>query len=242
MNSAINYGGDPSKIIVGALKAITDPKAAAFEMPIELVDILEATDVPIHLHDFDQRLIEARDSAAYNLDVFNCLSVSAISTLGIYAAAVGFWLRQLSVRYDGEHSADFVAQVFEVYRELRGDLNDMIKLKEAAENARTIADDDFYFTEPDEPTLFIDRFRASLALLCDNTIPPKRLCRAWLSQDEDESSEQLQAWAANHSKLNWAMGIGIIEAALTLAENPVEGVDHQTKTEYLAETQDNSCD
>lgn len=100
-----------------------------------------------------------------------------------------------------------------------------------------VADEDFYFTEYDQPTGFLFRFQSAMALLCNDHIPSTDLCARWLLDDDDLSSDarqiDLQEWALEHSKLNWPMGIGIIEAALTLAHNPAEGVDHESQEEAI---------
>ena len=78
----------------------------------------------------------------------------------------------------------------------------------------------------DESPSYIYRFQMALALLCGNHLPDERLCRQWLDGKDEKKYIELQDWAVSHSTLNWAMGIGVIEAAMTLADNPNEGGNH----------------
>ena len=71
------------------------------------------------------------------------------------------------------------------------------------------------------PTTWIQRFREALTLLCGEA-PPEGMAEAW----DAHESEALQDWALNHCPLSWAMGIVVIEAAMSLADQPEEGVGH----------------
>lgn len=62
------------------------------------------------------------------------------------------------------------------------------------------------------------RFREALGVLCTDT-PALTMCRAWLESDD----ESLQEWVLNHARLEWAQGIGIIDAARVMANQPDEG-------------------
>lgn len=62
------------------------------------------------------------------------------------------------------------------------------------------------------------RFQDALGTLCTDT-PPIDMCRAWLDADD----ESLQEWVLNHSRLEWAQGIGVIDAARVLADQSEEG-------------------
>lgn len=70
------------------------------------------------------------------------------------------------------------------------------------------------------------RVSQALALLCDEA-PPMDLVQLWLDYDEsfvETGADNLQDWAATHSRLNWFMGITVIEAAILLAEEPDENL------------------
>lgn len=80
-----------------------------------------------------------------------------------------------------------------------------------------------------DPTTVLERFGDAMELLCQGNRPHDALLRGWLSGE----SEDLQGFAASHGPA-WAQGIGIIDAALTLVDNPTEiqfhdrpGVDHE---------------
>ena len=70
-------------------------------------------------------------------------------------------------------------------------------------------------------TTYAQRFIAALALLCDSE-PSQDLCEQWLAG----TSENLQEWVVSHVRAEWATGIGAIEAAQHLADNPNEGEEH----------------
>jgi len=78
-----------------------------------------------------------------------------------------------------------------------------------------------------EPTTKAERFSDALTILCGGYVPEIELVDAWFDEEDDQSHIKLQEWAVNHSAAGWAMGIGVIDAALTLADNPDEGVDHK---------------
>ncbi|MBN3832906.1 hypothetical protein [Burkholderia sp. Ac-20344] len=71
-------------------------------------------------------------------------------------------------------------------------------------------------------TVYIDRFVAALGLLCRSK-PPKELCEQWLNGESDE----LQSWTIDNRRIYWQTGIGAIEAAQHLADNPEEGEGHE---------------
>lgn len=70
-------------------------------------------------------------------------------------------------------------------------------------------------------TTWIQRFREALTLLCGEA-PPEGMAEAW----DAHESEELQEWALNHCCLPWCMGIVVIEAAMSLADQPEEGAGH----------------
>jgi hypothetical protein len=76
-------------------------------------------------------------------------------------------------------------------------------------------------------TKYLDRLIEALTLLCGGTVPPREMVLAW----ETDDSEELQDWAACNTKLPWAMGIGTIEAAQVMADNPEEGMGHELRDE-----------
>lgn len=76
-------------------------------------------------------------------------------------------------------------------------------------------------------TKYIDRLIEALTLLCGGKEPPRSLVHEW----ETNESEGLQDWAACNTKLPWAMGIGTIEAAQVMADNPEEGQGHELRAE-----------
>jgi hypothetical protein len=78
-----------------------------------------------------------------------------------------------------------------------------------------------------ENTKYLDRLIEALTLLCGGKVPPREMVHAWESSDDEE----LQSWAACNTTLPWAMGIGTIEAAQVLADNPEEGMGHELRYE-----------
>tara|TARA_B100001105_G_scaffold12875_1_gene9431 strand:+ start:1591 stop:2070 length:480 start_codon:yes stop_codon:yes gene_type:complete len=62
------------------------------------------------------------------------------------------------------------------------------------------------------------RFHEALRLLCTET-PPLELCVAWLESDDD----RLQEWVLEHTKTDWATGIGTIDSAHFMADQVEEG-------------------
>ena len=79
------------------------------------------------------------------------------------------------------------------------------------------------------PTTVLERFGDAMELLCQGERPPDSMLCAWL----DGLSDELQIFAGNHGPA-WAQGIGIIDAALTMVDQPTEirfrdrpGVDHE---------------
>lgn len=72
----------------------------------------------------------------------------------------------------------------------------------------------------------VDRVSHALALLCDEP-PPMDLVQLWLDLDEswvESDEDNLQDWVSNHARLPWSMGITVIEASITLARSPNEGL------------------
>lgn len=78
-------------------------------------------------------------------------------------------------------------------------------------------------------TVYIDRFVSALGLLCRSK-PPRELCEQWLSNE----SEELQSFAVSNARIYWMTGIGIIEAAQIMADNPEEGAAHEGYTSDYA--------
>ena len=75
-------------------------------------------------------------------------------------------------------------------------------------------------------TTKVERFRDVLMVLCGGVAPDVSLCENWYVENDDESHIALQEWAMNNTVVGWAQGIGVIEAAMTLADNPIEGAGH----------------
>jgi hypothetical protein len=57
------------------------------------------------------------------------------------------------------------------------------------------------------------------------------MCEQWLNGE----SEDLQSWAVSNARIYWQMGIGTIEAAQHLADNPEEGEGHEGFTADYAD-------
>lgn len=74
-------------------------------------------------------------------------------------------------------------------------------------------------------TKYLDRFIEALTLLCGGNQPPREMAHEW----ETGVGEDLQDWAASHTKLPWAQGIGTIEAAQLMADTPEEGMGHELR-------------
>lgn len=83
------------------------------------------------------------------------------------------------------------------------------------------------------PTTYVERLTDALALLCGGNRPDEALVIDYF----DDDGFELQDWAINHTSLPWTTGIGVIEAAMALAETPIEGIgegrgpEHQTREE-----------
>jgi hypothetical protein len=72
------------------------------------------------------------------------------------------------------------------------------------------------------PTTLLQRMSDAVALLCGGKRPSNAMVQGWL----DNTSEELQNFAASHGPA-WAQGIGLLDAARVMADQPVEGVDHE---------------
>ena len=72
------------------------------------------------------------------------------------------------------------------------------------------------------PTFFIKRFEEALAMLCNGCSPPSNYITEWL----DGTSDNLQDFCSENAA-GWMQGIVVIDAALLLADNPCEGVNHE---------------
>lgn len=83
-----------------------------------------------------------------------------------------------------------------------------------------------------EPTTHLKRFGDAMQLLCNGRRPPDSMLLAW--QDKDADSIDLQEFAIAHGPA-WAQGIGVIDAALVLVEQPTEGVDHEMAAQQAAQ-------
>ena len=74
------------------------------------------------------------------------------------------------------------------------------------------------------PTKYLQRFGDALTLLCSGHRPPDEMMEGWFDPDTDDL--RLQHFCAEYGP-SWAQGIGVIDAAMTLADQPTEGVDHE---------------
>jgi hypothetical protein len=80
-------------------------------------------------------------------------------------------------------------------------------------------------TVPKTPvvTTKLSRFQDALTLLCGER-PSQAMCQEWLLDLNDD----LQGWVIDHLSplVPWATGIGTIDAAYAMAEEPEEGEDY----------------
>lgn len=79
-----------------------------------------------------------------------------------------------------------------------------------------------------KPTTHIKRLGDALALLCAGNRPTDQMIIDYFNNDLD--SFELQEFCIEHCPLVWAQGIVVIDAALTLADEPAEGVGHEPRT------------
>lgn len=68
-----------------------------------------------------------------------------------------------------------------------------------------------------QPTTVALRLGDSMQLLCGGKRPPDDMVQQWL----DNTSEELQSFAASHGPA-WAQGIGLIDAAMVMVDQPTE--------------------
>lgn len=81
------------------------------------------------------------------------------------------------------------------------------------------------------PTSWMDRFRHALSLFCGGKEAPLEYCELWLRNEQVNGADPLQDWVAYNLSVYWATGIGTIEAAQVMADNPEEGVEHLDRDE-----------
>jgi hypothetical protein len=88
------------------------------------------------------------------------------------------------------------------------------------------------YVPPELPdtTTYIDRFVNALGILCVAS-PSPEMAEAYLTG----ASEDLQHWVGTHQRVGWSMAIGVIEAAQVMANNPIEGLDHQGSSDDYRE-------
>lgn len=72
-----------------------------------------------------------------------------------------------------------------------------------------------------KPTTKLQRMSDAVTLLCDGKRPSDSLVQGWL----DKTNEGLQEFAAVHGP-SWAQGIGLLDAAAVMADQPTEDVPH----------------
>lgn len=80
------------------------------------------------------------------------------------------------------------------------------------------------------PTTYHQRFTEVVSLLC-RAAPPADMVEGWLTPDADD--HRLQEWAIEHSP-NWSQGIGVLDAAHVMADQPAEGEGHETRNTHPA--------
>jgi hypothetical protein len=76
-------------------------------------------------------------------------------------------------------------------------------------------------------TRWIDRFTEAMTLLCGGNEPPRQIVLDWFDREKD--SFELQEFALCNSPLSTAQGIGIIDAAMCIADQPEEGKGHELR-------------
>lgn len=74
---------------------------------------------------------------------------------------------------------------------------------------------------------WVDRFIEAFTLLCGGHEPPRRMVIDWF--DERLDSVDLQDFACEFTPLETAQGIAIIDAAICIANQPVEGLNMETE-------------
>ena len=72
------------------------------------------------------------------------------------------------------------------------------------------------------PTTLHQRMSDAVALLCAGRRPSDEAVRRWL----DGTGEELQSFAACNGP-SWAQGIGLLDAARVMADQPTEGAEHE---------------
>lgn len=81
----------------------------------------------------------------------------------------------------------------------------------------------FYKSKPS--TNFVERFMDALELMCQAR-PPLEFIQQWTDDVQVNGADQLQEWVLNNQWMDWATGIGTIEAAIVMADNPREDQEH----------------
>jgi len=82
------------------------------------------------------------------------------------------------------------------------------------------------------PTTYLQRFGDALALLCSGLRPTDDMMAAWLDIAQDD--HRLQEFAIEHGP-SWAQGIGVIDAARVLADQPEEDAGHEEAPQVPAD-------
>jgi hypothetical protein len=77
------------------------------------------------------------------------------------------------------------------------------------------------------PTTYLQRFGDAMQRLCGGQRPTDAMLLDWL--DPTLESVDLQEFAIEHGP-EWAQGIAVIDAALGLADDPIEGVAHEMRS------------
>ena len=66
-----------------------------------------------------------------------------------------------------------------------------------------------------------------MTLLCGGNEPPRQMVLDWFNRELD--SFELQEFALNNTPLSTTQGIGIIDAAMCIADLPIEGEGHELR-------------
>lgn len=127
---------------------------------------------------------------------------------------------------DYGHKRAFVDPDCEAARKESGEVHRAIESKlralltgESAPAAQAIDSRDWR-----TPTTHQQRMHEAVTLLCRGNQPDSAMLEGWI----DGTSEDLQHFAGQYGPA-WAQGIGILDAAALMAEQPTEGVKHEMR-------------
>lgn len=159
------------------------------------------------------------------------LTTKDLHKLATYTVAVYTFLIDLAFQVN--HQRISYDRLIDLRNDLTLALREQLQYRQT-DAIETTVPQNGYDIDPEEPTSYVYRFQMALALLCGNHLPRRQLCELWLNDEAEEAHTELQEWAINHSLMTWATGIGVIEAAMTLADTPDEGGDHEDRETAIA--------